>query len=1114
MNLTIKRFFIVCFFLLFINIGQSIAQHTISATSEEIRTVIKQIENKSDYTFFYSENFLDLTKKVTINVRNGSIENILNALFKDTNITYRITNLQIALSKKEMSATQSANRSASPAQNNRIPVKGQILDLNNEAVIGATVIEKGNPSNGTTTDIDGNFVLNVSPNAVLEISYIGYKTQEISTSGNDTFNIVMQEDTQTLDEVVVVGYGTQKKVNVIGSIAQVEGDKISQKSNANITNALTGMMSGVTIIQRSGAPGDPSNSIQVRGVGSFGASPSALVLVDGMPGSLSDINPAEVESISVLKDASTAAIYGARAANGVILITTKAGKEGRIQVSYNGYVGTNTPTAFPDLVPTWEYAQLLNEATNSTVYTDEQIAKFKDGSDIDNYPNENYLKRVFSRNGFQTNHDLNVNGGSSSTKYLLSFGYLKQNGLIEKNDFTRYSGRLNLTTDLLSNLQLTARLSGVMSERNEPAIPAGDDATDMTGIVIKALRFPGLSPVKLSNGEYGRGQEVHGTPPAWIESPSFYSLPQYSTTLNLSLNYKPIKSLELVAMGGFTHNNYEEKKFRSTLNIEGGKVLGPSVLTDQMLRGFYKTLQLTANYSKSISNHNLSLLGGYSFEDYTDRWIRGSRDNFASNDLPYIDVGAPDNQKADGSGTEWAIQSVFGRFNYNYSERYLLETTMRYDGSSRFPNSSKYGFFPSVAVGWRISEENFIRENEAMNWLTNLKLKASWGELGNQNIGFYPYQTLYQLGRNYPFGTSFISGASITTLTDPNLRWESTRTWDVGFESILWNGLLSFNAAYFNRYTYDILYAPSGSVSSVLGLNISPINTGSLTNRGLEFEVGHRYRKRDFTLDVQGNFNIIHNEIKTLGVGNVEQLNGLVGSGGLYIGHPMEIYYGYLTDGVFTDSDADVKAWADQTKITPKAQAGDIRYKDISGPDGVPDGIVDPNYDRVILGSRIPKYTFGLGINASYKFADVALQLQGVAGVKGLIDGVAGYAMWQEGNVQRWQADGRFLASAPQRYPEYPRIEAISAGGSPNTEVSDFWVRNASYLRVRNLQVGYTFPKTLLESMHLSSLRMYVSGENLFTMSGYRKGWDPEINTGGRYYPIQQTFTFGLNIKF
>lgn len=1082
------------------------AQIKIKQSNTSIKKLLQQIEKETEYSFFYSDEFPGLERKISVDIENESIENSLKKIFKNSTIGYKIsTNKQIALFERKAS---SQNTSTSLSDIRKI--KGTVVDPQGEPIIGAHVVEIGNPKNGAVSNVNGEFVLSVPNDASIKITYIGYGEKIIKVSDvKNQINVSLQENSQSLSELVVVGYGQQKKVNVVGSISQVEGKSLSQKSNADLTNALTGMMSGVTVIQRSGAPGNPSNNeIQVRGVGSFGANASALVLVDGIPGSLSDINSADVQSISVLKDASTAAIYGARAANGVILVTTKTGQKGKIEVSYSGYAGYNAATAFPEIVPTWEYAQLFNEAANSEVYSKAKIESLKNRKE-----DVNYLKQVLSRKGFQTGHNININGGSEKSRYLLSFSSLNQNGLVKKNNYSRYTGRINFSTQLRSNLKFTLRGSGILSERNEPAVPAGDDVEDMNGIIMKALRFPGLQEVKTEKGEYSNGQELHGTPPAWVESASFYAYPSFKGRVNVSLDYEPIESLKLTAIGGINVDSYESKRFRSTLILENGRELGPSVLDDKMLRGMYRTFQTTADYNTTLKKHNLSFLLGYSYEDYSDRWVNGFRDHFSSNDLPYLDVGSPDNQKASGSGIEWGLQSLFSRLNYNYDQRYLLEFTMRYDGSSRFPKNQKYGFFPSLALGWRLSEESFIRENDSFAWLSNLKLKASWGVLGNQNIGYYPYQTLYDLGYNYPFGNSLSSGASITTLTDPNLKWESTRTWDLGFESSIFKGMFSFNATYFNRYTYDILYAPTGSISDVLGLKIAPINTGSLVNKGLEIELGYHYHKGDFTFNAQGNLNIIHNEIRTLGVGDVEQLNGLVGSGGLYVGHPMQIYYGYVSDGVFLN-EQDIKAWADQTKVTPKAKPGDIRYKDISGPDGVPDGVVDPNYDRVILGSRIPKYSFGLGLNASYKQVDVSVQLQGVAGVKGMLSGFAGFAMWQEGNVQRWQADGRFNPDKPERYPAYPILENIPSSGNPNTEISDFWVRNASYLRVRNLQLGYTLPESTLGLFHLNNARIYVSADNLFTFSSYPKGWDPEINTYGNYYPILKTVTLGLNIKF
>lgn len=398
--------------------------------------------------------------------------------------------------------------------------------------------------------------------------------------------------------------------------------------------------------------------------------------------------------------------------------------------------------------------------------------------------------------------------------------------------------------------------------------------------------------------------------------------------------------------------------------------------------------------------------------------------------------------------------------------------------------------------------------------MSNLKLKVSWGRLGNQNIGNYPYQSVYELGKNYPFGENFNQGAAISTATDPTIKWEETETIDGGFESTLWNGLLSFNASYFYRKTYDILYKPSGSVSSILGLNISEMNTGKLKNQGWEFEIGHRNKIGEVSYNINANLTIIKNELLTLGVGNVDQLNGMVGNGSnLFIGQPIQMYYGYLTDGVFLDQ-ADIETWHNQSKINPNPQPGDIRYKDISGPDGVPDGVIDPNYDRVPLGSRIPKYTFGLNLGAEYKGFDISVLIQGVAGVKGLLENFAGYAFRQKGNIQVWQAEGRFDPANPTRYPAYPRLEELSNTVGPNIQTSDFWILDASYIRLKNIQLGYSLPKKLMKSAKLGGLRIYLQAENPLTWKKYRKGWDPETNTGGEYYPILATYTFGVNFNF
>ena len=1074
------------------------AKINLSLSDVTLEEAIKTIEANTQFVFFFSNSAVDMTKHVDLNVKNGNIKEVLNQIL--SSYKYRIEDNKIVLLGE-------------------VQQDGKIWGVVSDAfgpIAGANVVVKGT-TNGTITDMDGRFSLDAPKGAKLQISYIGYITKELTVDTKTDYVIELVEDSQALEEVVVVGYGTEKKVNVIGSIAQIGSEKLENRSTPQLSNVLTGQMAGVTVIQRSGRPGNSGGEIRVRGVGSFGGESNksdALVLIDGIPGKLNDVSSEDVESISVLKDASTAAIYGSRAANGVILVTTKTGKEGKVSVGYNGYVGFNTPTALPEFVDTWQYATLYNEAVGREAYTQEEIQKFRDGSDPDHYANARYLDEVFSRKGLQTGHDVTINGGNAENKYMVSFGYLKQNGIVEKNDYQRYNARVNLINEILPVLKLTSRLSGVYGNRKEPMAPGGDDADNMLVLIQKALRFPGLTPTILSDGSFGAGRELHGTPAGWIKSDSFYENPEFSLNANVRLDYNPIKDLQLSAIGAYTYTNGEERTYRSTMKLSGDRVLGPSELKHKMGKTIYKTFQATAEYNKTIGGHTFGILAGYSWEQEDYRYVQGSRDKFPGNDLPYLNAGSPDNQKSEGTGNAWAIQSGFGRLRYNFNERYLFESTVRYDGSSRFPQSKKFGFFPSVAAGWRLSEENFFKENESLGFISNLKLKVSWGRLGNQNIGNYPYQSVYELGQNYPFGDTYTQGAAVTTAVDPTIKWEETETIDGGLEAVFWNGLLSVNASYFNRRTYDILYKPSGSVSTILGQKISEMNTGELKNFGWEFEVGHRNKIGDVSYNVNANLSIIKNKLTTLGVGNVEQLNGMVGNGSdLFIGYPIQMYYGYVSDGVFLDEN-DIKSWYDQSKVTPNPQPGDIRYKDISGPDGVPDGKIDPNYDRVYLGSRIPKFTFGLNLGVEYKGLDLSVLLQGVAGVTGMLDGFAGWAFRGDGNIQKWQAEGRFDPANPTRYPAYPRLEDLSNSTTPNIVTSDFWTQDASYIRLKNIQLGYTFPKKMLQAAKISNLRVYVQAENPLCWNKYKPGWDPEINTSGNYYPILATYTFGVNFKF
>ena len=691
-----------------------------------LKQAFEKIESVSKYKIAYNTSQLDVNKQVVLNQKNQDVLQILSDLLKGTNCVYQVNDNYIVITLKDDEKVKK--------------IKGTIKDSAGEPIIGANVILKGDATVGSITDIDGNFDLSVPSNATLQVSYIGYNTQDVSVGNKSFLNITLKEDTETLDEVVVVGYGSQKKVNVIGSIASVDSKALESRAVPDVSNMLTGQMSGVTITQESGNPGQDAGTIRIRGVGSFGATPSPLVLVDGLPGSLSDLTPADIDNISVLKDASSAAIYGSRAANGVILVTTKKGKEGKARIIYNGSVGMSQATELPELAHSYEYAEFYNKAIGAETYTPEMIQKYRDGSDPDNYADEMYLDDLLGGHALQTKHELSVSGGTEKVQYMVSLGYLRQNGLLDNNYYNRYNARVNLGAELAKNLKLQVRLSGMTSDRHEPSTPGSLDIGGFKGIISNAVRFPGLTPTYLQNGEVGLGPKLQGTPVAWVDCASSYREDYDKFKNNIELSYQPIDGLTLKILGGYNYTLSHVRHYRCDMILTGDKSTGPSTLSDEMKRTVYKTFQAVADYNKSFGKHNLAALVGYTWEDEGQRTLSGSRNNFPSDDVPFLGAGGADGQTNGGGGYDWAIQSVFGRLTYNYDQRYLFETTMRYDGSSRFPTDSKYGFFPSLAAGWRISEEQFWKENENLSFINNLKLKASYGILGNNNIGNYPYQ--------------------------------------------------------------------------------------------------------------------------------------------------------------------------------------------------------------------------------------------------------------------------------------------------------------------------------------------------------------------------------------
>lgn len=1088
---------------------------SLSEKNASLEKVIQKIRKQSGYNFLVDSKLIKQAKPVNVNIKEVTIEEALTACLNNQNISYSIENRIVVLEAKTPSLINSIINYF-----NLIDIRGKVLDETGQGLPGASVKVKGKTQTAVT-DANGMFLLkNLDENTILQISYVGYVSQEVKAVATPDFTIKLVPQSGDLGEVVVVGYGTQKKANLIGSVSQVTAKDINDRPVSSLSNALTGQLPGVTIIQRSGQPGSSGGDIKVRGVGSFGANSSALILVDGVPvNSFNDIDPNDVENISVLKDASTAAIYGSRASNGVILVTTKTGKsnDGKIKIAYNGYAGAQSATAYPEFVDSWDYARLMNEAVPGA-YTDAQIQKYRDGSDPDNYPNVNYMDLVLKKSTLQTGHNLSFSNSTQNTQYLLSLGYLYQNGIVKKNDYSRYNLRFNMTNTFRPNLKLTTRLSGAQYFDNQPAPPATLDWNDMLTSISQVIRVPSIYANKLTNGDYGLGVVAKGTPVSYMDNESFFKDKKTDLLLNMRLDWDIIKDLKLSVIAGYTQLNGNSQRFLANQRLNATVTLGPGSLNQNNTLNTYKTLQQLAEYKKTFNNHEFGVLLGHSFEYNKNTLFNASRTGYNTNELTELNAGDASTQKNSGTGNEFTLDSYFARINYNYAGKYLAEGTVRYDGSSRFPTDDKYAGFYAAALGWRISEEAFLKDK--ISWLSDLKLKASIGVLGNQNImagddpDYYPYQGILQPDKNYPFGGVLATGVAYVNLTDPTIHWESTRTKDIGLDAAFFKNKLSVGVAYFDRYTYDILVSPKSSVSNVLGFGVGVQNSGKLSNKGWELTAGYRDNVGDFSYNINTNFTIINNRILDLGVGNIIQPNGLKGNGdNLFVGYPMESYYGYVAEGLFKDVN-DIANYADQKSINPKVQPGDIRYKDISGPNGIPDGVVDATYDRTLLGSRIPKYSYGINLGANYKNFDFSVLLQGVASVKGNLINYAGYAFYQNSSIQKWQMEDHWSTANPNPNAKYPRLEVITNQGTPNTLTSSFWMLDGSYLKLRNVQLGYKFSGMGLKKAGLQQIRIYATAQNPLAFSKYPKGWDPEINTGGSYYPIMANYTLGLNVNF
>lgn len=1119
---------------------------TLNFQNTSLKEVFQTIEQKTSYRFFYSTKALDVSKKVSISVKNATINEVVTALLKHTaDFTFKIKGDQIMLRKirkqsvlpiedgQQHDAIYTVEEQAELISPPAIPsiqyefnVQGTVTSETGESMPGVNVVLKGTTT-GTTTDIHGKYSLSLSNGSgSLVFSFIGYASQEVPINNQTLINITLQPDILSLQEVVVIGYGEQKKVNVTGSVSTVSGESLSSRPITNASQAVQGVP-GLFVNQTKGRPGADDASIRIRGMGTLGNN-DPLVLVDGVEYSLRDINPNDIESISVLKDAASSAIYGNRAANGVILITTKKGKKGEAKIEYNNYFGfqqvTQVPNVVTDAVTYMEGKNLaLANEGRAAEYTPELIQEYRDGvaqtaSDPSLryiYPNTNWFDVMFRKATIQE-HNLRFAGGNEKTTHSISLSYLDQNGILLNTWAKRYSVNTNITTSLGEKLTLGVNLLGTYWIDRESAYTT-DEANGEGGLMGLTYRGLPMQTPFAADGSYSD---------QWVRVPghNFYRNP-------VALSYEGFKRNE--TLRAFTNMFVEYKlpfgiKYKTTVavNINSGdqKLHNPTIqLQHPKTRAFapmgniparqvrvdnVKFIGLTnfhtLNWEKDFNSiHVLSALTGFSAESFFNKSSYASIQGFAGNQVTELGGGSSSPQVG-GTSDKSRLTSFFGRINYALKDRYLLEASYRYDGSSRFPAGQRWGFFPSISAGWRISEENFLSDNEV---ITNLKLRASWGRLGNQNIALFAYEDVLLPGRNYSFNNVLSPGVAATQIASSELTWETTTMFDVGVDAGFFENRLTLEFDYYDKQTDDILRQIN--IPEQVGNLLGPIrNIGSVSNKGIELSLNYRDEIGNVGYSVGGNIGYVKNEVTKL---NGEIIFGetVVGTNRIpnntitQEGDPINSLFGLQAEGIFQDAN-EVSGHAFQNIAT---KPGDIKYRDV-----FEDGIID-NRDRVIIGNLLPEFTYSITGTAQFKGFDLSFLWQGVTNVDTYLTGNLSQPYKNGAGVTKeWLTDSWTPENVDA---SLPRL-TTSNGYPENFKVSSFWVKDVSYLRLKNLQVGYTLPSSLIEKIKFKKVRVFANAQNLLTITDFKLG-DPERNLGRPdliEYPNSRTITAGLNLTF
>lgn len=1102
------------------------AQVTVSIKDRPLTEALVQLEQASGYNFFYSSTLPGKDSAVSVEADGWSIGKVLDTMLAGLGISYEIRDDRQIILTAETGNT--AGQASSAGESGKsLEISGTVTDKNGEPLIGVGVTLQGT-STGAITDADGRYTLSVpSGNTVLEFAYLGFASYTTTVGNRNVIDVVMSEDVQYLDEVVVVGYGTQKKVNLTGSVSMVTSEDMASRPISNVSSGLQGLLPGVTVVNPSGQPGSSSTSIRVRGIGTIGNA-NPLILIDGVEGDLQSLNPDDIESVSVLKDAASSAIYGARAANGVLLITTKKLNESgdaKARVTFGAYFGMQTPTRLPEMADAIEYMTLDNEARanvgTSQAWFQDDFDAVANGTDPNHFGNTDWIGAVLNDYAPQQNYNVTINGNLGSSGYMLSYRYFDQKGLTVGNSTgeKRHNLRFKLNTKIIDRLTLTSNIGYTSSKITSPV----NSLTSGGGAIYSAMRIAPNAPVYYTDGSwaYGGGN----TNPVAVLYDGGRSV---STGENLSvlevLKLDIIKGWDISATYNLTSTNSLRDVLHKTIrfvNPEDGSSYNyqePNSLRNIDAKGLQQTLILQTNFDFQFGKHNLSGVVGMSQEWYQYRTFEASRNNLVTEDDPTLNLGDASTMSNDASSASWAIRSGFGRISYNYDERYLAEVNLRYDLSSRFHKDNRGGLFPSFSAGWRLSEEPFMAFAKPL--FDNIKFRASWGMLGNQYVGSSDYPYLYVL-QAYTSGISLIGAGATTgyvqsTLANPGLTWETIRMFDVGVDIAMLNNRLNVSFDWYNKNTAGILLQLN--YPSQIGATPSEENAGKVNNKGWELDINWRDQVGDFYYGIGFNLSDVKNRITDL-AGNSPDLSG---DQVRMLGYPIDAFYGYIAEGLMTPEDFEISDNVNHVYDLPKVpvilgntyQPGDIKYKDISGPDGVPDGRITPEYDKTVIGSNIPRYTYSLRGDFGWKNLDFSFVIQGVGKCDGYLTGSARHAFQdmaaypQKIHLQRYN-----VVSNPDPNAPYPRLTYNT--NFNQTTFSTYWLEDASYLRLKNIQIGYTFPQKWMKKARINNFRIYFSADNLLTASDFFYAYDPEtpVSSGG-YYPQVKTFVFGLNITF